>query len=69
MLHAGKEDFRFQLHRTSKKLARASPQDIGQGIVNFTGLTKANNADSLVHCEFRFNPAGDSDLKSATVPI
>jgi hypothetical protein len=37
MLHAGKEDVRFQLDRASKKLARASPQDIGQGIVNFTG--------------------------------
>jgi hypothetical protein len=24
-------------------------QDIRQGIVNLTGLTKANNADSLVH--------------------
>jgi hypothetical protein len=49
MLHAGKEHFRFQLDRASKKPACANPQDIGQGIVNFTGLTKANNVDSLVH--------------------
>jgi hypothetical protein len=49
MLHAGKEDFSFQPDRASKKLARPTLQDIGQGIVNFTGLTKANNVDSLVH--------------------
>jgi hypothetical protein len=32
-------------------------------------LSLRNVEDLLAECEFRRNPAGDSDLKPATVPI
>ena len=49
MLHACKENFSLQLDRARKKSPGSSRKNIGQWIVDLTGLTKANNVDSLVH--------------------
>jgi hypothetical protein len=49
MLHTGKENFGFQLDRARKKPPGSSLENIRQWIVDLTGLTKADNVDSLVH--------------------
>jgi hypothetical protein len=46
MLHAGKEDFSFQLDRASKKLARPNLQHIGQGIVKVPSRLVLELADA-----------------------
>jgi len=35
----------------------------------FIAMSKVGNGWQRIGCEFRFNPAGDSDLKPATIPI
>ncbi|MFB9981705.1 hypothetical protein ACFSOZ_03730 [Mesorhizobium newzealandense] len=47
--HLGKKRVGFHLHRLRKQFARAAAKHIRQWIINFVGLTKANNVDSLVH--------------------
>jgi hypothetical protein len=49
ILHLGKKRFRFHLDRLRQQFARAGAEHIRQGIIDFVGLTKANNVDSLVH--------------------
>ncbi|RWD32986.1 MAG: hypothetical protein EOS34_19850 [Mesorhizobium sp.] len=49
ILHLGKKRLGFHLDRLRKQFARAAAKYIGQGIIDFVGLTKANNVDSLVH--------------------
>ncbi|WP_292440550.1 hypothetical protein [Mesorhizobium sp.] len=49
ILHLGEKRLGFHLDRLRKQFARAAAKHIRQGIIDFDGLTKANNVDSLVH--------------------
>ena len=49
ILHLGKKRLGFHLDRLRKQFARAGSKHIRQGIIDFVGMTKANNVDSVIH--------------------
>jgi hypothetical protein len=59
-------------HRLSGPGRQNGPRErrhVGERAERGIGLIFTNDPEALLACEFRRNPAGDSDLMSATVPI
>jgi hypothetical protein len=49
ILHGGEERFGFHLDSLREQLPRARPEDVCQGIIDLTLLTKPDNIAILVH--------------------
>ena len=59
ILHGGKERFGLHLDSLREQLPRARPEDVCQGIIDLTLLTKPDNVAILVHgVSFSFGDSG-----------
>jgi hypothetical protein len=70
VLHAGQKRRRLALDSLDKKLPGAAPQYAGQGIVDLFGLTKPEDAASLVRgVSLSLRGSGRLDTRRDTPPI